>query len=179
MCGIPNNPTYVQEKRLFQYTTRFIDDLLSVNAPAFLAYCDVIYSPYLPLNQTNSSVSAADYVDFTIICSTTNSEIELYDKTSSINFDVIKFAAASSNIHSRIPYGTFFSQLIRIACICNNFHAFRKCVVHLFNTFCNKGFDRLILIRRFKLFCKEYMALILRVGLYNTQSVNQFIHDNF
>ncbi|MCP3686284.1 MAG: hypothetical protein GY861_26875 [bacterium] len=172
-----NNPAYVNEKRILQYTTHYIDDLFSLNVPGFLSLCARIYSMHLPLTQTNFNVSSANYLDFMATCSTSGIETELYDKTADFNFSVIKFTAANSNVHSKILYGTFFSQLVRITRICNNSRSFRKCVIQLYNTFLSKGFDRKLLKKKFKHFTHTYMPLILRVGLYNPESANRFIRD--
>ncbi len=172
-----NSNLHFRESKLLNYMTRFIDDLFSVNAPTFMELCKQIYPASLPLERTNNEPETCDYLDFTAKLANGRLELSLYDKTKAFPFGVIKITDVTSNIHSRIAYNNFYSQLICTGRLCNNFSSFKHQVLQLFSCFVHCGFNKVILVKTFKKFGKMYSTLLLHFGLYNKEVIKKFIKD--
>ncbi len=84
---------------------------------------------------TNSNLNLCDYLDFTAAIINGQVQLSLFDKTAAFSFKVNKVTEATSNVHSRIGYNNFYSQLIRIGRICNNFGSFKQRVLFLYSAF--------------------------------------------
>ena len=100
----------------FNFTYRYIDDVLSLNNPKFSDFLHVIYPSELDIKDTTESGCSASYLDLLLeydnekkLC------VKLYDKRDDFNFSVVNFPFLCSNIPSSPAYGVFVSQLIRYA----------------------------------------------------------------
>ncbi len=119
-----NTNLHSWERSLLQYTTRFIDDLLSIGCPYFLELCQDIYPDSLPLENTTNASNYSHYLDFTINYSPDGHQITLYNKTDCFNFAAKCYIYADSNTHSNLGYNTFYTQLIRIARTCTRLYSY-------------------------------------------------------
>ena len=89
------------KKRLasqFNFTYRYIDDVLSINNPDFENYLGQMYPPELEIKDTTESNTSASYLDLLL--------------------------SIGSNIPSSPAYGVFISQLIRYARACSSYECF-------------------------------------------------------
>ena len=106
------------KKRLasqFNFTYRYIDDVLSINNPDFANYLGQMYPPELEIKDTTESNTSASYLDLLLsICRDGQLHTSLYDKRDDFNFHITNFPFLSSNIPSSPAYGVFISQLIPI-----------------------------------------------------------------
>ena len=80
----------------------------------------------------------------------------IYHKVDDFNFEVINFPFPDSNIHSRITYSSFYSQLVRFFRLCNNVHDFCVRVKMLYKKLHTRGFNKNILVRYFLKFCTRF-----------------------
>ena len=100
----------------FNFTYRYIDDVLSINNPDFDNYLGQMYPPELEIKNTAESNTSASYLDLLLsIESDGQRRTSLYDKRDDFNFHITNFRFLSSNIPSSPTYGVFISQLIRYA----------------------------------------------------------------
>ena len=109
----------------FNFTYRYIDDLLSINNPDFENYLGQMYPAELEINDTTESNTSASYLDLLLsIESDGQLRTSLYDKRDDFNFHITNFPFLSSNIQSSPAYGVFISQLIRYARACSSYECF-------------------------------------------------------
>ena len=103
--------------RKFNFSYRYIDDLISFNNKRFKEFISDIYSKELTISETTeSSTLVASYLDL-LFTGDDNNNItnKLYDKHDAFafGFHVVNFPFMSSNIPSAPAYGVYASQLIR------------------------------------------------------------------
>jgi hypothetical protein len=144
----------IHEARPFNFTYRYIDDVLSINNPRFAECIPLIF----PLEQ----------------------EI----KRPQIQFRPIHFRSYISNLTtvvmcSNIPaspaYDVYISQLIRFARASSNYSHFLKRHLYLRNSILDQGFKKICLIRYLKKFIFRYQDL---VGKYSV-SAETLINNGF
>ena len=106
------------KKRLtqqFNFTYRYIDDVLSRNNSKFSEYLDFIYSSELEIKETTESSTSFLCLDCFLYMANGKLSTRLYDKRDDFNFPIVNFPFLSSNIPSGPAYGVYVSQLIRYA----------------------------------------------------------------
>ena len=106
----------------FNFTFRYIDDVLSLSNPKFGDYLHQIYPPELEIKDTTESLTSASYLDLLLERDPHNNLCtKLYDKRDDFNFPIVNFPFLCSNIPSSPAYGVYISQLIRYARTCHKY----------------------------------------------------------
>ena len=102
------------KKRLasqFNFTYRYIDDVLSINNPDFEDYLGQMYPPELEIKDTTESNASAFYLDLLLSIAIGRDgqlHTSLNDKRDDFNFHITNFSFRSSNIPSSPAYGVFY-----------------------------------------------------------------------
>ena len=134
----------VGQKRLasqFNFTYRYIDDVLSINNPYFENYLGQMYPPELEIKDTTESNTSASYLDLLLSIGRDGQlRTSLYDKRDDFNFHMTNFPFLRSNIPSSPTYSIFISQLIRYARACSSYEYFILRVVQLSNKLLGQGY---------------------------------------
>ena len=132
------------KKRLasqFNFTYRYIDDVLSINNPDFENYLGQMYPPELEIKDTTESNTSASYLDLLLSIGRDGQlRTSLYDKRDDFNFHITNFPFLSSNIPSSPAYGVFISQLIRYARACSSYECFILRAMRLSNKLLGQGY---------------------------------------
>ena len=90
----------------FNFTYRYIDDVLSINNPDFANYLGQMHPAELEIKDTTESNTSASYLDLLLsIESDGQLRTSLYDKRDDFNFHITNFPFLSSNIPSSPAYG--------------------------------------------------------------------------
>ena len=94
----------------FNFTYRYIDDVLSINNPEFENYLGQVYPIELEIKDTTESNTSASYLDL-LLSIRRDSELHtsIYDKRNDLNFNITNFPFMSSNIPTSPDYGVFIS----------------------------------------------------------------------
>ena len=116
----------IHEARAFNFTYRYIDDVLSINNSRFAEFLPLIYPPELDL-----------YLEFD---HSGQLSTKIYDKRDDFNFKIINFPNMCSNIPASPAYGVYISQLIRYARASSNYSDFLKRHLHLRNRLLDQGY---------------------------------------
>ena len=91
--------------RSFNFTYRYIDDVLSINNPDFSNWISLIYLSELEIKETTDTASSALFLDIYLeFDSSGHLSTRIYDKRDDFNFEIINFPNLSSNIPTS-PYG--------------------------------------------------------------------------
>ena len=90
----------IHEARAFNFTYRYIDDVLSINNSRFAEFLPLIYSPELEVKETTDTASSASFLDVYLE----------FDKRDDFNFKIIYFPNMCSNIPASPAYGVYISQ---------------------------------------------------------------------
>ena len=109
----------------FNFTYRYLDDVLSINNPDFHSYLGEMYPVELEIKDTTESNTSASYLDLLLSIERDGQlRTSLYDKHDDFNSHITNFPFLSSNIPSSPVYGVFVSQLKRYARACSFYACF-------------------------------------------------------
>ena len=96
----------------FNFTYRYIDDVLSLKNTKFAEYLEFIYPRELEIKETTETAASSSYLDCYLYIDNGKLTTRLYDKQDDFNFPIVNFPFLSSNIPSVPAYGIYVSQLI-------------------------------------------------------------------
>ena len=158
----------------FNFTYRYIDDVLSINNPDFANYLGQMYPAELEIKDTTESNTSASYLDLLLsIESDGQLRTSLYDKRDDFNFHITNFPFLSSNIPSSPAYGVFISQLIRYARACSSYECFILRAARLSSKLLGQGYVMERLKSSLRKFYGRYGDLIKHYEV----SLSQMLHD--
>jgi hypothetical protein len=167
--------TTIHEAGAFNFTYRYIDDVLSINNSRFAEFLPLIYPPELEDKETTVTASSASFLDIYLEFDDSGPlSTKIYDKRD-FNFKIINFPNMCSNIPASPAYGVHISQLIRYARASSNYSDFLKRHLHLRNRLLNQGNENIRLIRSLRKFIFRYQDI---VEIYSV-SVDTIINDAF
>ena len=112
----------IHEARAFNFTYRYLDDVLSINNSRFVEFLPLIYPPELEVKETTDATSLASFFDLYLEFDDSGQlSTKIYDKRDDFNFKIIHFPNMCSNIPASPVYDAYISQLIRYTrASCNN-----------------------------------------------------------
>ena len=97
----------------FNFTYRYIDDVLSINVPEFENHLGQMYPAELQMKDTTESNTSASYLDLLLSIGRDGQlHTSTYNKRDDFNFHITNFPFLSNNILAWPTYGVFISQLI-------------------------------------------------------------------
>ena len=160
----------------FNFTYRYIDDVLSLNNPKFSDYLHQIYPDELEIKDTTDSRKSASYLDIHLemdnkgkLCTS------LFDKRDDFNFPIINFPVLSSNIPASPAYGVFVSQMIRYARACSNYQEFLVRAKLLTSKLLTQGYVIPRLRSTFKKFYGRHQDLVTHFGKSVTSMMTDIV----
>ena len=112
MKSLIKNNIMLAEK--FNYTMRYIADLLALNKSSFACETGDIYPRELILKKTTECPTILAYLDVLITIDNGKYSTTVFDKRDTFNFSIVNFPHMSSNIPSKLAYGVYISRMGRI-----------------------------------------------------------------
>lgn len=153
--------------RLFNYTCRYIDDLVTINNDNQLKlYANEIYPPEMKLTSDSKNDLEVDYLDLSLEIDKKKLKFKckLYDKRDKFPFTIVNFPHLDGNIPSNESYGVFISQVIRYARGCMEFEDFKSRISILVKKLISQHFKLHKLQSKYLKFCHKYRHLIFKYG---------------
>ena len=127
----------------FNFTYRYIDDVLSINNPEFENYLGQMYPVEPEIKDTTESNTFAFYLDLILSIGRDGQlHTSIYDKRDDFNFHITNFPFLSSNIPTSPACGVFISQLIRYARACSSYGCFIRRATRLQISLSNRDTSR-------------------------------------
>ena len=157
----------------FNFTYRYIDDVLSLKHSKFAEYLEFIYPCELEIKETTETATSSSYLDCYLYIDNGKLATRLFDKRDDFNFPIVNFPFLSSNIPSAPAYGVYVSQLIRYARACSNYQDFMERGRTLTTRLLNQGYQANKLVATLKKFYGKHHDL---VDPYNV-AVSRMISD--
>ena len=136
--------------------SRYIDDISVLNYLSFGELSKRIYHEELLLEESTFGYHYDHFLDLNIRIFDNKFIVGIYHKVDDFDFEVISFPFPESNIHSKVGYNCFYSQLIRFYRLCNNVLDFAVRVKMLFKKLSGRGYSGNILKRFFLKFCGRF-----------------------
>ena len=162
----------IHEARAFNFTYRYIDDVLSINNSRFAEFLPLIYPPELEVKETTDTASSASFLDLYLEFDDSG---QLSTKIYDFNFKIINYPNMCRNIPAPPAYGVYISQLIRYARASSNYSDFLKRHLHLRKRLLDQGYEKIRLIQSLKKCIFRYQDL---VEIYSV-SAETIINDVF
>ena len=110
----------------FNYTSRYLDDILNLDNPFFESMFSSIYPKELKLNRANSCDTSAAFLDLDLSIENGIISSKIYDKRDDFNFNIVNFPQLDGDVPKATSYGVYISQLIRFARACTSVNDFNK-----------------------------------------------------
>ena len=105
---------------MFNDTSRYLDDIFTIDNPEFEKYIPDIYQAELQLNKANTSDKETFFLDVNIKVIGSDIHTRVYVKRDDFGFPIVNFPWLSGDV-SRLPsYGIYISQLVRFARCCTS-----------------------------------------------------------
>ena len=137
--------------RLYGFTFRYIDDLISINNPVFERYLQDIYPAELSVTKETESDQQASYLDLYIYVEGGQFHTKLYDKRDDFNFSIVNYPyPTDSNIPEKPAYGVYASRIIAFARTCDHYVDFQERHNALCETLFRQGFRYRYVVKQLK-----------------------------
>ena len=166
---------FVYLAQQFNFTYRYIDDVLSLKNTKFAEYLEFIYPRELEIKETTKTAASSSYLDCYLYIDNGKLATRLYDKRDDFNFPIVNFPFLSSNIPSAPAYGVYVSQLIRYARACSNYQDFMERGKVLTTKLLNQRYQKSKLVATLKKYYRRHHDL---VNTYNV-AVSRIVSDVF
>jgi hypothetical protein len=161
--------------RSFNFTFRYIDDVLSLNNSRFGDFIDRIYL-WLSLKYRIPH-RFASYLDLQLeIDSQGQLRTKLYDQRDYFNFPIVKFRLICSNIPAAPAYGVYISQLMRYSRTCGSYRDSLDRGLQLIRKLLNQRFLLAKLKSSLRKFYSRHHDLFNRYGISVLQMTPDIFH---
>ena len=105
---------------IFNDTSRYLDDIFTIDSPEFEKYIPDIYPAELQLNKANTSGNETSFLDLNIKVIGSDIHTSVYDKRDDFGFPIVNFPWLSVDVPRLPSYGIYISQLVRFARCCTS-----------------------------------------------------------
>ena len=100
---------------MFNDTSRYLDDIFTIDNPEFEKYIPDIYPAELQLNKANTSDKETSFLDLNIKVIGSDIHTSVYDKRDDFGFPIVNFPLLSGDVPRLPSYGIYIPQLVRFA----------------------------------------------------------------
>jgi hypothetical protein len=168
------------EKKLawsFNFTFRYIDDVLSLNNFGFGDFVDRIYPIELEIKDNTDTDTSASYLDLHLeIDNEGRLRTTPYDKRDDFNFPIVNFPFICSNIPAASAYGVYISPLIQYSRACGSYQVFLDRGLPLIRKLLNQWFLLTKLKSSLRKFYGRHHDLVNRYGISVSQMTTDMFH---
>ena len=95
--------------KAFNLTSRYIDDLISINNTRLEQFLKDIYPEELVVSETSESRYVVSYLDLLLDISNGGRVCSIFNKRDDLGFHIVNFPNLSGNIPTAPVYGTYIS----------------------------------------------------------------------
>ena len=163
--------------RSFNFTFRYIDNVLSLNNSRFGDFVDRIYPIEREIKDPTDTDRSASYLDLHLeINSEGRLRTKLYDKRDDFNFPIVNVPFICSNIPAASAYGVYISQKIRYSRACGSYQDFLDRGLLLTRKLLNQGFLLVKLKSSLRKFYGRHHDLVDCYGIFVSQMTTDMFH---
>ena len=148
----------------FSNTSRYLDDILTIDNPFFERFIPSIYPSELQLNKSNYAPTECSFLDLNISIINGIIETKIYDKRDDFCFEIVNFPWLDGDVPRCPSYGIYISQLVRFGRACSNVVDFNLRNLSITNRLINQGFRYHKLRKAFCKFYNKYPDLVRKYG---------------
>ena len=100
----------------FNFTSRYLDDLLNIDNPYFEQMVGQIYPTELQYNKANSSDTEASVLDLNLSITNRIVSSKIYDKRDDFNFEIVNFPFLDGDVPRSHMVYIFLSSFVLREC---------------------------------------------------------------
>ena len=171
-----NNQTDIIEA--FNSTSRYLDDLHSIDNPCFEQMVGQIYPTELQLNKANSFDTKAPFLDLNLSITNAIVSSKIYDKRDDFNFEIVNSPFFDGDVPRCSSYGVYISQPIRFARVCSNVDDFNNRNLFLTAKLFKQGNKYDKIRKAFSKFYHRHSELIIRYNIRLKSLLQQGISES-
>ena len=149
---------------MFNDTSRYLDDILSIDNPEFEKHIPDIYPTELQLNKANASDKETPFLDLNIKIFGSDIHTSVYDKRDDFGFPIVNFPWLSGDVPRLPSYGIYISQLVRFARCCTSVFDFHSKNKQITCKLLTQGYRYHKLRKTFGKFFRSYSELLSKFG---------------
>ena len=139
-----------QPAKSFNFTFRYIDDVLSLNNSKLSDYINDIYPEELEIKGTTDNSTSSSFLDLLLEFDNDNRlRVKIYDTRDYFNFNIVNYPFLCGNIPQSPSYGVNVPQLIRYARASTLYDDFVSRNSRLTSKLLGQGYESLKLIDAF------------------------------
>ena len=105
---------------MFNDTSRYLDDIFTIDNPEFEKHIPDIYPTELQLNKAITTEKETSFLDFDIKVVGSDVHTSVYDKRDDFGFPIVNFPWFSGDVPRLPSYVVYISQLVRFARCCTS-----------------------------------------------------------
>ena len=98
----------------FNDTSRYLDDIFTIDNPTFAEHIYDIYQRELQLNKANTSDKETSFLALNIKVIGNNIHTSVYDKRDDFGFPIVNFPWLSGDVPRLPSYGIYISQFVTV-----------------------------------------------------------------
>ena len=148
----------------FNDTSRYLDDIFTIDNPEFAEHIPDIYPREHQLNKANTSDKETFFLDLNIKVVGSNIHTSVYDKRDDFGFPIVNFPWLSGDVPRLPSYGIYISQLVRFARCCTSVFDFHSKNFQITSKLLTKGYRYHKLRKTFGKFFRSYSELLSKFG---------------
>ena len=149
---------------MFNDTSRYLDDIFTIDNPEFDKYIPDIYPAELQLNKANTSDKETSFLDLNIKVIGSEIHTSVYDKRDDFGFPIVNFPWLSRDVPRLPSYGIYISQLVRFAWCCTSVLDFHSKNLQITSKLLTQGYRYHKLRKTFGKFFRSYSELLSKFG---------------
>ena len=149
---------------MFNDTSRYLDDIFTIDNPEFEKHIPDIYPAELQLNKANTSDTETSFLDLNIKVIGSDIHTSVYDKRDDFGFPIVNFPWLSGDVPRLPSYGIYISQLVRFARCCTSVLDFHSKNLQITSKLLTQGYRYHKLRKTFGKFFRSYSELLSKFG---------------
>ena len=151
---------------MFNDTSRYLDDIFTIDNPEFETHIPDIYPAELQLNKANTSDKETSFLDFNVKVIGSDIHISVYNKRDGFGFPIVNFPWLSGDVPRLPSFGIYISQLVRFARCCSSVLDFHSKNLRLTSKLLTQGYIYMYhkLRKTFGKFFRSYSELLSKFG---------------
>ena len=144
---------------MFNDTSRYLDDIFTIDNPEFEKHITDIYPAELQLNKANTSDKETSFLDLNIkvIGSDIHTSVDF-------GFPIVNFPWLSGDVPRLPSYGIYISQLVRFSRCCTSVLDFHSKNLQITSKLLTQGYRYYKLRKTFGKFFRSYSELLSKFG---------------
>ena len=153
----------------FNDTSRYLDDIFTIDNPEFAEHIPDIYPRNLQLKKANTSDKETSFLHLNIKVIGSTIHTSVYDKRDDFGFPIVNFPWLSGDVPRLPSYGIYILQLVRFARCCTSVFNFHSKNLQITLKLFTQGYRYHTLRKTFGKFLRSYSELLSKFGAISFQ----------